>query len=308
MRAWRIHEYGGPDKLVLDIMPVPFPEEGELLVKVAAASVNPVDLKIREGHLKGALALKFPRVLGCDCAGTVLESRSADFRPGDRVLAMGDRTKRDGTHAEYALVPAPQSARLPAGLSETDAVAFGVAGLSAWIPLVEIAEIGLGKRVLIHAGAGGVGSVAIQLARHFGAAVFTTCGPANLEFVKSLGAHRAIDYTREDFVQAASPCDMVFDTVGGETHKRSFGALKPGGLIVRISAAPVDPAPPRQDVRSVLAQIRYTTDRFAKILELAGRGVIKAQVGRIFPFSEAPAAYSAVQSGHARGKMVIKVG
>jgi NADPH:quinone reductase-like Zn-dependent oxidoreductase len=307
MRAWRVHQYGGPERLQLDTVPLPALAPGYLLVKVTVASVNPIDWKTREGYLARAMPIELPRVLGRDCAGTVVESGSAAFDAGERVLAVGE-AGRDGGQAEYALVPAASSARVPASVSLEESIAFGIAGTSAWIPLVEIANIGRGKKVLVHAGAGGVGSVAVQLARHFGADVLATCGTANLAFVESLGA-RPIDYTREDFVAAAGPCDVVFDTVGGEVHRRSYAALKPGGLLVYLNAAPI-PAwhAPRADVRVVLAQIRVTTERLERQLELAARGVIRGQVGAVFRFEEAVKAYDLVQTGHARGKVMIKMG
>jgi len=307
MRAWRIHDYGGVERLTLDTVPVPAVQEGELLVKVALASVNPIDWKVREGYLRKALPLSLPRTLGRDCAGTVLESGSAAFQTGERVLAVAD-AGRDGCQAEYALVPANAAAHIPASVPFEESLAFAISGTSAWMPLAEITTVSPGMRVLVHAGAGGVGSVGVQLARHFGAEVFATCGPKNLDFVRSLGA-APIDYTREDFVAAAGPCDVVFDTVGGEVHRRSFAALKPGGLLVYINAAPIDPRidpyPPRQDVRVVSAQIRATTERLEAQLELAARGVIKGQVGRVFRFEEARAAYDLVQTGHGRGKVLI---
>ena len=303
MRAWRIHDYGGAERLTLETVPVPATHEGELLVKVAVASVNPIDWKTREGHLRKVMPVPLPRILGRDCAGTVVESGSSAFEPGERVLAVGD-PGRDGCQAEYALVPAGASAQIPASVPFEESIAFAISGTSAWMPLAEIANLRRGVRVLVHAGAGGVGSVGVQLARHFGAEVFATCSSKNLEFVRSLGA-TPIDYTCEDFVAAAGPCDVVFDTVGGEVHRRSFAALKPGGLLVYINAAPIDPNPLRQDVRVVAAQIRTTTERLEAQLELAARGVIKGQVGRVFPFEQARAAYDLVQTGHGRGKVMI---
>ncbi len=306
MRAWRIHGYGGPEVMHLDTVPVPKPAEGQLLVRVAVASVNPIDWKVREGHLKNAMPIAFPRVLGRDCAGTVATGEG-EFQPGDRVLCVAD-PNLNGCQSEYAIVPAASSARIPASVPIEESIAFGIAGTSAWIPLAEIANVGPRIRVLVHAGAGGVGSVAVQLARHFGAEVLTTCGTGNMEFVRSLGA-RAIDYTKEDFVAAAGPCDVVFDTVGGEVHRRSFAALKPGGLLVYLNAAPIPSGgAPRQDVRVVLAQIRTTTERLERQLELAARGVLKGQVGAVLPFEEAPKAYARVKTGHGRGKTMIKAG
>lgn len=308
MRAWRIHDYGNADRFVFEDAPVPSADAGSLLIKVTALGINPVDWKIRNGGHRRAYELKFPTTLGRDCAGVVVESGVPEFKPGDRVLGVSDQPRGyQGAHAPYAKVPADFAAKIPDGVTEEEAVAFGVAGTSAWIPLVEMAKLGPGMRILVQAGAGGVGGIAVQLARHLGAEVFTTCGPKNVDYVKSLGAHRVIDYSREDFVQVATPCDVVFDTVGGEAHKRAFAALKPGGLQVRINAIPVDPKPPRDDVRSELANVRCTGERMAMQLELAAKGILKAQIGQKFSYAELPAAYRESETGHARGKIVVTV-
>jgi NADPH:quinone reductase-like Zn-dependent oxidoreductase len=306
MRAWRIHAYGGIEQLQLETVPLPSPGKGELLVKVGAASVNPVDWRMLAGQVRGAITIEFPRILGRDCAGAVMESRSNAFQAGERVLAANDR-HNNGTHAEYAVVPATQASRIPAALTDVEAAAIGNSGATAWIALAETAQVANGNRVLVHAGAGGVGGLAVQLARHFGAEVLATCSTRNLEYVRSLGAHRVIDYTREDFVRAAGLCDIVFDTLGGEVHRRSFEVLKPGGLLVRISAEPVDSTPARADVRVVHAHICATGGRFERLLDLAVRGAIKPQIGRVWPFEQVPQAYEASRSGHSRGKNVIAI-
>lgn len=308
MQAWCVHDYGKADKFVLEEMPVPAAGEGSLLLKVTAIGVNPVDWKIREGGHRRMYELKFPATLGRDCTGVVIESRVPGFKPGDRVLAVSDQGRGyQGAHASYAAVPADFATKIPAGVSDEEALAFGVAGTSAWIPLVELGKVGPGMRVLVQAGAGGVGGIAVQLARHLGAEVFATCGPKNIDYVKSLGAHRVIDYSKEDFVQVATPCDVIFDTVGGDTHKRAFAALKPGGLQVRVNAIPVDPKPPRDDVRSELANVRCTAERMASQLELAAKGILKAQITQRFPYAQLPAAYLASETGHARGKIIVTV-
>lgn len=308
MRAWCVHDYGKADKFVMEEVPVPVVDAGSLLVKVAAIGINPVDWKIREGGHRRMYELKFPATLGRDCAGVVVQSGVPEFKPGDRVMGVADQGRGfQGAHAPYALVPADFTTKIPDGVTFDDAVAFGVAGTSAWIPLVEMAKVGPGMRILVQAAAGGVGGIAVQLARHLGAEVFATCGPKNIDYVKTLGAHRVIDYSREDFVQIATPCDVVFDTVGGETHKRAFAALKAGGLQVRINAIPVEPKPPRDDVRSELANVRCTGDRMARQLELAAKGILKAQITQRFPYAEMPAAYLASETGHARGKIVVTV-
>ena len=306
MRAWRIHDYGKADKFVLDDVPVPSADAGSLLIQVTAIGINPVDWKIRQGGHRRMYELSFPATVGRDCAGVVIESGVPEFQPGDRVLAVSDQGRGfQGAHAPYARVPADFAAKIPDGVTDEESLAFGVAGTSAWIPLVEMAKLGPGMRILVQAGAGGVGGIAVQLARHLGAEVFATCGPKNVDYVKSLGAHRVIDYSKEDFVQAAAPCDVVFDTVGGEAHKRAFAALKPGGLQVRVNAIPVDPKPPRDDVRSELANVRCSGDRLASQLELAAKGILRAQITQRFSYAQMPEAYLASETGHARGKIIV---
>lgn len=305
MRAWRIHRYGGADALSWDTVPVPAPGAGELLVKVHAASVNPIDWKIREGMLAGVMPMELPKTLGRDCAGEVVAIGEGvvGVTLGDQVLGVAS-PGRDGTHAEFAVLAAAQSARIPRGVSEESAVCLGIAGLSAYIPLVEVAQVKSGERVLIHAGAGGVGGMGVQIAKLLGAHVVATCGPSNLEYVQSLGAEAVIDYTSEDFVAKAGACDVVFDTVGGDVHARSFDVLKPGGRLVYIAAKPVAAAT-RSDVTLTAARVVPTTARLAVLLQWAAERRVKPQVGQTFPLSEARAAYERSQSGHARGKIVL---
>lgn len=306
MQAWVIRGYGGPQAMRYESMAVPEPGPDDVLVCVEVASVNPVDWKIRQGFLQGVLPLTFPRVLGRDCVGLVAQmgANCGGFEPGDRVVSVAD-PMRDGTHAEWAAVPCAQSARVPPGIAAADAACLGIAGLSAFAPLVEIAALKKGQRILIHAGAGGVGSVAIQIAKHLGAEVWTTCGTANVDFCAGLGADRTIDYTCERFEQVARECDVVFDTVGGEVHQRSYGVLKPGGLLVHLSAAPIDPVPPCGDVRVVRADIRASTARLARLLDWAAAGVIRAQPGKVFPLAQAQEAFALSAAGHARGKILL---
>lgn len=306
MRAWRVHEYGGPEVLRLDTAPVPSPGPGEVLVKVAAASINPIDWKMRSGHLRGIVQIALPRALGRDCAGTIVAVGEGvpDLAVGQAVAGLADPT-RHGTHAQYAVLPAAQIAPIPVGVAPEAAASIGVSGLSAYIPLVEHARLAAGQRVLIHAGAGGVGGLAIQIARHLGAEVLATCSAANGPYCIELGAARVIDYVTEDFVAAAPACDVVLDTVGGETHVRSHRALKPGGVLVALSAAPVPSVPPREDIRVVASRIQSTRARLERLLEWAASGVIRSTVDSRFPFERAPDAYRVSESGHARGKIVL---
>lgn len=295
MRALRIHAYGSSDVMHLDDVPVPVPGKGQLLVKVEATSVNPIDWKMRRGMLAGVFPLTFPRTLGRDCAGEV------DGRLHAGVADM----HTDGTHAEFALLPENQCAPLPPGLDCAAAASLCVAGLSAYIPLVEVAGIRSGNRVLVHAGAGGVGSLAIQIARHLGAEVHATASASNGDYCLSLGAARVIDYHKENFLNFA-PYDVVLDTLGGETHVRSMKALKMGGMLVALAAAPIPKVPPPADVKVVMAQIQATRERLAKIFQWAASGILRPQVTRRFSLEDGKAAYAASEAGHGRGKIVLE--
>jgi NADPH:quinone reductase-like Zn-dependent oxidoreductase len=308
MHAWRIRAYGDPECLLLEEAPVPQPGPGELLVRVRAASVNPIDWKMRRGLLAGVLPLAFPRTLGRDCAGEVaaLGAGVSGSAAGEFVAGVAD-LRTGGTHAEFALLPAAQAAPVPEGLDAASAASLCVAGLSAYIALVETAQVRAGQRVLVHAGAGGVGSLAIQIARQVGAEVFATASAANRDYCTGLGATRVVDHRSEDFVAAAAPCDVVLDTIGGETHLRSLQALRPGGMLVALGAAPIPAGPRRADVKIVMAQVQPTRARLAQILQWAATGVLRPQIGGTFAFADTRRAYAASEGGHARGKLVIVV-
>ncbi len=290
MRALRIHAHGGPEVLRLEDVPVPQPGPGEVLVRLAAASVNPIDWKMREG----LYPMRLPRTLGRDGAGV-------DESTGERLLGIGG-PGRDGTHAEYAVFSRSATAPIGDALSLEEAAGLGIASLSAWIPLVENAEVKAGDRVLIHAGAGGVGAFALQIARMRGAEVWTTCSARNADFCRSLGAKEAIDYTREDFCRAGRIFDVVFDTVGGAVHRRSAEVLKPGGVLAYLNAAPPEP-PLRRDIRVLPTEVRATPERLKALLASGLRVPVEAR----FPLERAAEAYELSRSGHARGKIVLQI-
>ena len=291
MRAVRIHGYGGPEVMRIDDVPIP---TGEVLVRVRAASVNPIDWKIRRGMLASMLPITFPRTLGRDCAGEA---------NGKLIAGVAD-PRGEGTHAEYAVLPQAATAQVPKELTAVEAASLCVAGLSAWIPLVDAAKVQQGMRVLIHGGAGGVGSLAIQIARGLGATVVATSSQA--EYCRSLGAERVIDYRNEDFTKAG-PFDVVLDTLGGEAHVRSQQALKAGGVLVALSATPIPAHQPRTDVRIEKPMIQATRERLERIFEWAVSGKLRPQVTRQFPLDDAHAAYAASEAGHGRGKIVLQV-
>jgi len=290
MRALRIHGYGGPEVMRLDEVPVPQPQAGERLVKLAAASVNPIDWKMREG----LMAAPLPRVLGCDGAGT-------DVVTGERILGIGS-PGREGTHAEYAVFAEGSCAPVPEGVGFEAAAALGIAALSAWIPLVENAAVGPGQRVLIHAGAGGVGSFAIQIAHLRGAEVWTTCSAANADWCRALGAYRTIDYAREDFTACGAIFDVVLDTLGGAVHRRSARVLKPGGTLTYLNAVPVE-AVSQVHVKVMPTEVRATRERLDRLLMLG----LRIPVEKRFPLDEGGAAYELSRAGHVRGKIVLQI-
>ncbi len=295
MRALRIHAYGGPEVMRLEDAPRPTPGPGQVLVRVRAASVNPIDWKMRSGMMEKVFPISFPRTLGRDCAGEM---------EGGLIAGVTD-PRTDGTHAEYALLPADQAAPIPEDLDPAEAASLCVTGLAAYIALVENARLVGGQRVLVHSGAGGVGSLAIQMARGLGAEVFTTASPANREYCTRLGAAAVIDYRSQDFTTAIPPCDVVLDTLGGEAHRRSMKVLKPGGVLVALAAAPIPRGQRRADVRVVMAQVRPTRERLEQIFQWATSGVLRPQVTHTYRPEEASKAYAISESGHARGKMVI---
>ena len=229
MKAALIDRYGSNDAVSVADIDIPTLGATDLLVRVHAASVNPVDIKTRDGKLKTLLKYRFPLVLGNDLSGVVFDvgSRVTRFKKGDAVYARVDKN-RIGTFADFAVVRDGAAALNPINVTFEEAASLPLVALTAWQALVEIGRLGANQRVLIHAGSGGVGSVAIQLARHMGATVFTTVGKRNVELVKRLGANVAIDYRSERFEDVARDCDVVLDSAGGDTLVRCFECVKPG--------------------------------------------------------------------------------
>jgi NADPH:quinone reductase-like Zn-dependent oxidoreductase len=296
MRAVRVHAYGGPEAMRYEEVPMPTPGAGERLVSLAAASVNPIDWKIRQGRLRAVFSLELPRILGRDGAGT-------DVATGERVMGLG-AAGRDGTHAEYVVLQAHSSCVIPPEVSLEDAAAVGVAGLSAWIALVENAKLAAGDRVLIHAGAGGVGSLAIQIAALRGAEVWTTCSARNADWCRTLGAYKVIDYTRQNFTAPGQIFDVVLDTIGGPVHRASTEVLKPGGKLAYLNADPVHPVL-RKDVTVLPTDVRATQKRLLAVLTLIAEGRLKVPVEARFPLARAAEAYELSRGGHARGKILL---
>lgn len=305
MKAVRIDRHGGAE--VMSVAEIALPKVGpnDVLVEVHAASINPIDWKIRDGLMRAMFELAMPHVLGRDVAGIVAAT-------GEEVrrLAVGDRVwgtasaARWGTHAEFAAIEEDLLGPAPAGLSHAEAASIPLAALSA-LAGIDVPKLTAGERILIHAGAGGVGTLAIQMAKHRGAEVATTAGPKNLDYVKALGADIAIDYSAGDFADAVSDCDVVFDTMGGEVHRRSFAVIKPGGRMSYLIAGPIEANPARGDVTVAQARVAYDHASLGRVAALVEAGAITPHVETTVPLAEALEGYRLSETGHARGKIVL---
>ena len=330
MKAFAIDRYKGP--LALREFPDPTPGPGEVVVEIAAASVNPIDWKLRDGEFKAILHAKMPLILGNDLAGTVLAvgAGARRFKLGDEVFAHPDND-RIGTFAERIAIAEADLALKPAGLSMTEAAALPLVALTAWQALVERGQVKPGQKVLIQAGSGGVGTTAIQLAKDLGASVATTVGTDNVDLARNLGADVIIDYRKDDFAERLRGYDLVLNSLGPDVLEKSLAVLKPGGKLISISGPP-DPAFAReigaswivrQALRALSWKIRRQSRRrgvdysflfmradgaqLAEIAKLVDAGVIRPVIDSVFGFAETPAAMARVQSGRSRGKVVIQV-
>ncbi len=307
MKAVRIHEYGNSGVLKYEDAPVPEIGPDEVLVRVRACGVNPVDWKIREGYMAQMGRTILPLTLGWDVAGTVEKTGTLvkRFRQGDPVFCRPD-TSRNGGYAEFAAVKTIEMAMAPESLSPEQAAGFPLAAQTAWMALFEVGGLRPGQSVLIHGASGGVGTFAVQLARATGAKVVGTTSGKNFGMVKSLGADQIIDYTKEDFSKSVSGLDMVLDTIGGDTQARSWSVLRKGGVLVSTVGAD-EKAASAHGVFGKSFMLQANGARLEELGRLADAGVITAVIEKVFPLTEAKAAQDLSQSGHANGKIILKV-
>jgi len=327
-----IDGYGSDQVLRVGNFPAPKTCPSDILVRVHAASVNPVDFKLRDGKLRLLRRYRFPLILGHDCAGEVVQigENVTRFKVGDRIFSRPGNG-RIGTFAEFIAIAQSEAALMPPNLNYHEAASLPLVALTSWQALVDVAKLKPRQQLLIPAGSGGIGTFAIQLAKHIGAEVWTTTSGKNLEFVKSLGADHAVNYQDEDFEKRASNLDVVFDTLGGDSLDRSFAITRPNGWVVSIAGSPdyrnaeemgldmlrslllrvvglrVNSRARRAGVNYRFIFMKPLGEELAQIAALISEGVIKPVVDRIFPISECQSAIEYSVSGRARGKIVISL-
>lgn len=306
MKAAYFLKHGGPEAMQYGELPDPIAGDGEVLVDVHAASVNGVDWKVRKGSY--APIERFPYVPGRDFSGVVaaLGAHVRDFAVGDAVFGVCD-IGQEGAYAEKIAIEAAIVTKKPANLSHAECAALALTGITALVSIEDTLELKSGETILIHGGAGGVGSFAIQLAKHIGAKVITTASATNHAYVRALGADVIIDYRTQDFTQEVSDCDAVFDTVGGDVAKRSFSVLRSGGRAAFIASGASAPPSPRADVTSLRPKVGRDRPHLERILALVAGGAVRPPEITLYPLSQAAAAHAVSEGRHLRGKLVLSV-
>ena len=310
MKSAQINRYGGSEVIEINQnTPEPTLSSGKVLVSIKAAGVNPADWKIREGAFQQMIHLQFPFTLGMDFSGVIKqvgEGVSSDFKQGDEVYGQaGVINGGSGAFAEMALAKTESIANKPKRLSHVEAAALPLVGVSAWRALIENIGLSKGQRILIHGGAGGIGSIAIQLAKDLGAFVATTVSANDKMFVQELGADHVIDYMSQNFEDLLHDYDSVFDTVGGETYKRSFKVLKKGGIIISMLEQPNSELMNQYNVKAIFQFTQADRQRLTKLAEWVDQNNIRVNTDRTFLLDEADKALDYQKNVHPRGKVVL---
>ncbi|WP_035722402.1 NADP-dependent oxidoreductase [Gracilibacillus boraciitolerans] len=311
MKAIVIEQYGGKEELKLQELDKPTPGENQVVVKLHATSINPIDWKLREGYLKEMLPFEFPIILGWDAAGVIdqVGDGVSDFQVGDRVFARPETTNR-GTYAEYTIVDENLLAPIPDNISFEEAAAVPLTALTAYQCLFDFGNIQKGDKVLIHAGgAGGVGTFAIQLAKNKGAYVSTTASTKNIDFLLSLGADEVIDYTKQDFEEELKDYDFVLDALGGDILDKSFNVVGEGGKIATIAGQPDQDKAKQKNIKADFIWLVPKGEQLKELADLLEQGKLHVEIGHRFPLTEAglKQAHALSESHHTRGKIVINI-
>lgn len=300
MRAVVMRQTGEPDVLSLEETERPEPADGEVLIRVRAVSVNPIDWKYRRGFMPRQL----PTVLGNDVSGTVEVSRAEGFAEGDEVFGVA----ASGGYAEFATASAVAIAKRPAGVSDEQAAAIPVAGLTAWQALFDRGGLERDQAGLIAGAAGGVGHFAVQFAKHVGARAIGTGSSRNRDFVLGLGADEYVDYTQQDVGEVVSGVDVAFDTVGGETTMSLLSVVREGGILVTIAGAPPKEAARERGQRAELLVMSPSSEQLARIAGLVAAGDVHVEIAEVLPLGKVQRAHELSESGHTRGKIILTVG
>jgi NADPH:quinone reductase-like Zn-dependent oxidoreductase len=308
MKAAFFERFGGPEVLQYGDRPDPIVAEGEVIVDVAAASVNAADWKFRSGDYARHSQSSFPLIPGRDFSGVVgaLGAGVSDLKVGDAVFGVLD-AGREGTYCEKIAIRAAIVGKKPASLSHVNAAALALTGLTAINSVADVLQLKRGETILIQGGAGGVAGFAIQFAKHLGARVITTTSAGNRDYVKSLGADEIIDYNAQDFTKVVKDCDAVFDTVGGDVAQKSFAVLRPGGRAAFIASGMQAPQPTRTDVTALRPPVGRSRSAMERIAQLFEAGAVRAPETKLYKLSEAAEAHRLSQSRHFRGKLVFQV-
>ena len=310
MKAVRLHEYGGPEVLRLEDAPRPEIGKGEVLVRVAAAGVNPIDCVTRAGDFAKIWPDDpFPAIVGWDISGVVEAVGGAvtAFKPGDEVYTMSRFPEEAGAYAEYAAVPESDLALKPRSLDHVHAAAVPLVALTAWQALFDAGGLSAGQTVLIHAAAGGVGHIAVQLTKWKGATVIGTASSRNAAFLKEIGVDQVVDYTATSVADAVRDVDVQLDSLGAMGRERDWSVMKKGGILVSIKGPVADDEAAAHDVRGASVRVRPSADQLKQIAELIDAGTVKVEVDAVYPLAEARKAHEHVEGGHTRGKVVLDV-
>lgn len=311
MKAAQYDRYGGPEVIeITDNAAKPTPKEGQVLVEVYAASINPFDRTLRTGYMKDMIPLSFPVTIGGDFAGIVAQAGPgvADYKGGDAVYGQALIVNGgSGSLAEFAAANLKNISMKPKKATFEEAAALPLVGSSAVQALEDHIKLQKGHKILIHGGAGGIGSIAMQLAKHLGAYVATTVSGDDIDFVKKLGADEIIDYKSEKFEEKLKDFDAVYDTVGGETTNRSFLVLKKGGTLVSMLGQPDKELAQKYKVIAIGQSTNTNTKHLTRLAELVDAGAITPQIDKVYPLAQAREAFEHLEQGSHRGKVVIKI-
>ncbi|MEH2454808.1 NADP-dependent oxidoreductase [Nostoc sp.] len=305
IQAIRIHNYGESDVLTLETIAQPEPQPNEVLIRVQAAGVNPLDWKIRAGYMKEIFPMPLPFTPGMDVAG-IVEAIGADVK----ALQVGQEVYgelRMGAYAQFATAPQDAIALKPQTLDFVQAASVPMVAMTAYQGLFDYGDLKPGQTVLIHAASGGVGMFAVQFAKWKGAHVIGTASAANAEFVQSLGADQVIDYNATPFEQVVENVDVVLDTLGGDTQARSYSMVKPGGILVSTAAPPNAQKAQERGIRAEMMNMKPSASLLEEIASLLDSGQVKTLVAQTFSLSEARQAQELSQGGHVRGKIVLQI-